>query len=511
MYTEHFGLSETPFSIAPNPHYLYMSQRHQEALAHLKYGVMSDGGFILLTGEVGTGKTTLCRRLLSDLPSDVETAFVINPRVTAGELLASICDEFGISYPASASIKILVDQLLQYLLICHSEGRHAVLIIDEAQNLSRDLLEQLRLLTNLETNERKLLQIILLGQPELLQMLSQEDLRQFSQRITARFHLDGLNRAETHEYIAHRMTVAGGDPAVFPRRSTNQIHRLSAGIPRVINLICDRSLLGAYAANQLSVRPAVVRRAANEVLGPRPAKARWPMTAAAAVLVLAGGTYWLQDLKLSTAEDVTVAPPVDTPTQVVMQGHRSKQAAWHDLFILWGAAFEDRSTPACDLAATIGLRCHRQKADLEDLLALNRPVLTEIDQSYFVVSRINGNEVILIAGDNQQEMKLDQFRAHYTGEVELLWRMPPAYRQPLQLDDTGAAVDWLVVQLAMMAGHQPPLAAGFVYDRQMQDQVMNFQASVGLAPNGIVDALTWIHLNSVEAINIPVLIQDSKG
>ena len=251
MYTEHFGLTEAPFSIAPNPQYLFMSRRHKDALAHLLYGIQSGGGFVLLTGEVGTGKTTLCRCLLEQIPEDVETAFVLNPLAGRGRaLLATICDEFGISYANKASLKKLVDLLNAYLMETHSNHRKAVLIIDEAQNLSFELLEQLRLLTNLETNERKLLQIILLGQPELLEMLEDRQLRQLSQRIVARFHLEALNSSETEAYIVHRLAIAHGEPELFKRSAIKKIYRISAGIPRIINLICDRALLGTYAEHK---------------------------------------------------------------------------------------------------------------------------------------------------------------------------------------------------------------------------------------------------------------------
>ncbi|MBT4616328.1 MAG: AAA family ATPase, partial [Gammaproteobacteria bacterium] len=237
MYTQHFGLTEAPFSIAPNPRYLFMSRRHRDALAHLLFGVQSDGGFVLLTGEVGTGKTTLCRCLLEQIPNDVEIAFVLNPFAGSGRaLLATICSEFGIKYPAKTSLKMLVDRLNTFLMDSHSNHRKAVLIIDEAQNLSYELLEQLRLLTNLETNERKLLQIILLGQPELLEMLEDRSLRQLSQRIIARFHLSALDSNETEAYITHRLAIAHGQPEPFTRSAMKSVYRISTGIPRVINL-----------------------------------------------------------------------------------------------------------------------------------------------------------------------------------------------------------------------------------------------------------------------------------
>jgi len=270
IYNDYFGLRDSPFSIAPNPQYLYMSDRHREALAHLMYGIQGDGAFILLSGEVGTGKTTICRCLLEQIPNQVDTAFILNPKLTAAELLAAACDDLKIDYPENASIKVLTDQINAYLLGAHANNRQTVLIIDEAQNLSIEVLEQLRLLTNLETNQRKLLQIILLGQPELLELLSRPELRQLSQRITARFHLDALNRDEISAYIKHRLVVAGAKGTFFPKPAIDRIYKISQGIPRVINLICDRSLLGAYSEGELQIGPKIVAKAAKEILGTEP-------------------------------------------------------------------------------------------------------------------------------------------------------------------------------------------------------------------------------------------------
>ena len=262
MYNQYFGLRDSPFSIAPNPIFLYMSERHREALAHLLYGVRSQGGFILLTGEVGTGKTTVCRCLLEQLPEDVDVAFIINPKLSVDELLETICDEFHLVYEKNASRKLLVDAINDFLLESHRQNRRTVLIIDEAQNLAVDVLEQLRLLTNLETNERKLLQIILLGQPELQQLLAKQELRQLSQRVTARFHLQALSRAEVAEYVYHRLEVAGCKSELFPQAVINRIYRISEGIPRVINLICDRALLGAYSENKSQVSLSILTKSA---------------------------------------------------------------------------------------------------------------------------------------------------------------------------------------------------------------------------------------------------------
>ncbi|MCZ8095671.1 MAG: AAA family ATPase [Acidovorax sp.] len=275
MYAPFFGLQHPPFSIAPDPRYLFMSERHREALAHLLYGLDAGGGFVLLTGEVGAGKTTVCRCFLEQIPEHCNVAYIFNPKLTVGELLRSICDEFGVPHkpnvPGVETVKDYIDPLNASLLAAHAAGRNTVLIIDEAQNLEADVLEQLRLLTNLETNERKLLQIILIGQPELRTMVARPSLEQLAQRVIARFHLDALSPQETQQYIAHRLAVAGlRGPVPFSRRALRRVHVLSRGIPRRINLLCDRALLGAYAAGQHAVSKAIIERAAREVFGTQP-------------------------------------------------------------------------------------------------------------------------------------------------------------------------------------------------------------------------------------------------
>ncbi|MDZ7842561.1 MAG: AAA family ATPase [Gammaproteobacteria bacterium] len=291
MYASSFGLTEAPFSISPDPRYLYMSRRHQEAMAHLRYGIQESGGFVLLTGEVGTGKTTICRSMLEQLPENVDVALILNPQISHNELLASLCDEIGVSYPDDASPKRLLALLNEKLIETFAAGRRTVLVIDEAQMLSREVLEQVRILTNLETTRQKLLQIILIGQPELADILSRQDLRQLAQRITARYHLEPLTRNETGEYVRYRLGIAGCHRTVFTGGALRRLYRLTQGVPRLINVVCDRAMLGAYSSDRDRVTAAMISRAAGEVFGgvrrPGAAWRRAGGSALAAALVFA--------------------------------------------------------------------------------------------------------------------------------------------------------------------------------------------------------------------------------
>lgn len=268
MYLNYFGLNDNPFSIAPNPDYLYMSPRHKEALAHLTFGLRESGGFVMLTGEVGTGKTTVSRKLLQQLSDNTQVAMILNPTLSAIELLATVCDELGISYdPDKASLKYFTDQILSRLARNHQSGMNTVLLIDEAQHLMPEVLEQLRLLTNLETNREKLLKVVLIGQPELQQLLKRNELRQLAQRITARYHLLPLTAPEVSAYMAHRLDVAQGDISIFSPAAVRTVHRITAGIPRVINLLCDRALTLSFTKQHAVVKKSVLLAAGEQILG----------------------------------------------------------------------------------------------------------------------------------------------------------------------------------------------------------------------------------------------------
>jgi len=331
MYNEYFGFKEAPFSIAPDPRYLYMTAQHRDALAHLVYGLNSEGGCILLTGEVGTGKTTICRCLLEQIPEQANVALVMNPKLNEIELLETICDELNIDYPdADNSVKTYTDRIYEFLIKSNRENEKTVLIIDEAQNLDSKVLEQLRLLTNLETDQRKLLQIIILGQPELLDILARKEMRQLAQRITARFHLQPLSREEVKAYVSHRLAIAGQNIQIFPENSIKLLYKLSNGVPRLINIICDRALLGAYVENQYNVTPRIIRKASKEVFGElknveqqqKNRQLLFPAAAAAglAILVIAVFFYLEQPDPTDHTTEIANEPASDAAPTALVSG-----------------------------------------------------------------------------------------------------------------------------------------------------------------------------------------------
>ncbi len=295
MFQDHFGIEENPFANTPDPQYLFMSPNHKEALAHLVYGVNGQSGFVLLTGEIGIGKTTLCRYLADNMPQGVEFALCVNPRQSEAELLETICDEMNITVHGSRSrVKDLTDSLNAYLLDVNARGGRAVVIIDEAQNLGFDQLEQVRLLTNLETAQRKLLQIILVGQPELKDRIDEPDLVQLSQRITARYHLPPMSIDDVENYIRHRLNVAGLADEIFSPEALNVIRQHARGVPRLINSICERCMLGAYAGGRYRIDGNLAERSAQEVLGHWQPASRAPSVIAvlvAAIVFVAGIAY----------------------------------------------------------------------------------------------------------------------------------------------------------------------------------------------------------------------------
>jgi len=535
MYKEYFGLKELPFSIAPDPRYLYMSDKHREALAHLVYGIQSDGGFVLLTGEVGTGKTTVCRCLLEQVPEKSDIAFILNPKLSVEELLAVLCDELEIQYPeGNTSIKVFVDRINAYLLDAHARGRKTVLIIEESQNLSADVLEQLRLLTNLETNEHKLLQIILLGQPELKEMLLRPELRQLAQRITARYHLESLSKKEVAAYVSHRLGVAGTRSQLFPPATIEKLFRLSGGVPRLINLLCDRALLGAYVQGQDHVDIRTLTKAAQEVLGKTTIqdglfkKMRWVMAGLLllASAALAASFFNHKTQPVETALSKSVKPVMTGPES---QGpdtltwpdslsiHLSKGMAYQTLFKQWNLPYDEKdSGDPCRQVQTHGLRCLTAQGNLNNLLNLNRPaVLTLFDdrgrQFYAALSALHGQTATFVVGTEARTVEVREVEKKWLGDYTLLWRTPPDFRSPLRPGQKGNMVLWLNKQLALIQGRTDQPRKNLLYEGDLIAQLKKFQLSEGLVPDGIVGPQTIIHLNTFTASGEPLLYDKKKG
>jgi len=529
MYTSFFGLNEKPFAITPDPRYLFLSERHAEALAHLIYGIKESGGFIQLTGEVGTGKTTVVRSLLGQIPREADVALILNPRITPAEFLLTICEELQIVVPPGerTSVKTLVDLLNQYLLKAHGDGRRVVLIVDEAQNLSTDVLEQVRLLTNLETATQKLLQIILIGQPELRELLARENLRQLAQRITGRYHLAPLSRTETSGYIRHRLRVAGATTEIFSNAALREVHRLSSGIPRIINVICDRTLLGAFTQDQHRVAAGIVRSAAAEVYGRpfAPPWLGWATGGAVAVTGLAVAFFAWHYLRNPDAEmartgpkTATVSvPAAATPATVVaakpsapklaqlLSDHpnaTSLNAAFARLFALWGVDYEAAAGDACAFAAHQRLECVDQKGSWAELRTFNRPAILFIPATggtthQIVLSSLTDERATIELDGVSHEVSIADLSQYWYGNYVLLWRPVDASAHELALGARGASVRWLRRSLEQLRGlPRSPENTDDVYDEGLVRLVEDFQRDHQLTVDGIAGTQTQIALDT---------------
>jgi len=537
MYAPFFGLSREPFSIAPDPRLLFMSERHREALAHLLYGLGGGGGFVLLTGEIGTGKTTVCRLFLEQVPDTCNVAYIFNPKLTVPELLQSICDEFGISVPQKdllpPTVKDYLDPLNGFLLHAHGQGRNNVLIIDEAQNLSAEVLEQLRLLTNLETSERKLLQIILIGQPELRTMLQRPELEQLAQRVIARYHLDALSEAETAQYIAHRLEVSGRTGALpFDRKALRRIHELSRGIPRRINLLCDRALLGAFAGSQAVVTRAIVDKAAGEVFDqPRREMPLWQRSLAVLGLSVAVAALFVLVARLLPPQAVVaarpaapapapapIAPAPAAPAPVAAASApapapkpppsllRDEEQAWRELAQAW--KFNVQKGDPCESLPAAQVQCFSRNTSLALIRQLDRPAILTLDvasgqPSYALLTGLGADSATLRAGDSEQTVTLVALAARWQGDYATLWRPPPAFAGRLADGQGGPVVQWVAQQLAKADGQGVPPRA--VLDAAMKARVRAFQQAQGLPADGRPGPLTFMQLNRLGGVDEPRL------
>lgn len=483
MYLEYFGFSRFPFTIAPDPDFLYPSGGHQEALAHLHYALTGHGGLICLTGEVGTGKTTLCRAFLHDVPDNVRTAYLFNPQLSAQELLQSLCDELDIRYPADASLRDLYRHLNEGLLAEYAKGHQVICVIDEAQSMPAELLEQIRLLTNLETEKEKLLTLILVGQPELQEILRRYDLRQLNQRITARYHLRHLNLKETADYLSFRLHQAGVDDTLFSGPAIRRLWQASRGVPRIINTLADRALLGAYASEQKQVSVALVKGAEREIFGDpvatgssrrqRPAVVRPLLLGMAALLILAGVAALLLNRQpaLESLLSAAGSPPVQNPVALLSEQQ-------------WGTALAD-----CQQVAIQGADC----------LWVDWPLQQLTDAGAEFVIRVRTPQ------GEQWQTTLPVPGQQYTGQALIFWDSPDGYQQQLiRPGDTSDIVLWVRQQLGMEwhsdwqvvapAGSPAEAPDGRFYDPLLARRIMNFQTRYGLTADRIIGPQTLFYL-----------------
>ncbi len=565
MYAPFFGLTQAPFSIAPDPRFLYMSERHREALAHLLYGLSAGGGFVLLTGEIGAGKTTVCRGFLEQVPPSCTVAYIFNPSLTVGELVRTVCEEFGVPLTAGPggsepTIKAQVDALNRFLLAGHAQGQQAVLVIDEAQSLSVEVLEQLRLLTNLETSERKLLQIILIGQPELRDLLARPELEQLSQRVIARYHLGALSADETPQYIRHRLAVAGPNaPLPFDAAALAALHRISGGVPRRINLLADRALLGAYGHGQHVVTADVVERGAQEVLGTGDGAAAnttplqapdwwqprmvWPMAGVGAVgvlalLLLVGGLLLVKRAppgapvsglaarpaatgslpSAPAAGGLDVARPLQPATSTdVLALLRAAPAdagsAWRDLALRWNVAVGDgepcqlvtQAGLACLTSSTGGLSLVRQLAR-PGVLPLRTPQGATV---YALLVALDAERATLQAGSQRYSLSLADLAQVWRGEFSTLWRTPPGWAAAARDNLEEPAVrQWIAQRLPDPATGAVARAAPGTAElgaAQLRERLRVLQVAQGLPSDAAGLPVTLVQLNRRSGVAEPAL------
>jgi general secretion pathway protein A len=566
MYTQYFGLKENPFALSPDPRYLYLSQRHQDALAHLMYGITGGGGFVQLTGEVGTGKTLMIRAMLQRLPDTVDVALVLYPFLSVREFMIALCDDLRIKRPSEDSLKTLIDTLNAFLLENHAKGRRTVLIVDEAHRLNREVLEQIRLLTNLETTKEKLLQIILVGQPELNTLLARQDMRQLAQRVTARYNLQALLPSETRAYVLHRCQVAGAETPLFNTFALYLVHWLTGGVPRLINILCDRSLLSAYARSKTRVGAGIVRAAAREVETGHRARPRWRFATIllSVVLAMGAGIFGVWQLKpelftrfsganaggsvvgAKSESSATPGAPIqsssDSPNNAVAPGVHAvvppatvrapalaqiladpniptdTDSAFSALFTLWGLDYAQfAGGTGCERAIQAGLRCLFESGTWSNLRQLNRPAIIEIVDDaglrhHLLVVKLTGEDATLQLAGQRYELGQNDVGRLWYGKYLALWNPPEVGERIIRRGMRGAAVAWVRDTLARygLARHSAPTSE--VFDTELEVQVKEFQRRHQLQDDGVVGKMTLVYLSSYSGnASAPVLSSTTQA
>jgi len=571
IYLQHFALKREPFSIVPDPDFLYPSQQHRQAVAHLKYGLDREGGFILLTGEVGTGKTTLTRTMLQRIPAHVRVAYVLNSKLNETDLLASICEELAIKLQKSKNLsfsKICIDALNQDLLASHAKGQKTLIVIEEAQNLSADVLETLRLLSNLETNTHKLLHILLVGQPELLEILGQKQLRQLNQRVVSRFHLLPLDQSELSNYINHRLHHAGAAGPIFDQGCIKVLFRLTKGVPRLINLICHQSLLAAYSLGDKSVSPALVKDASVEILSGldngKPNTSNKPLIVVLLLVLMMVSVFML--LPRSTLDSLGFLVAIDKPNaeivtskaeniiskgtgptaedvmekdnellvvddlvadsveqsatlsfiveeSIIDSGFTETSNPLVNLLAVWSIASSEVYSPEAfaGIATTFGLQSEKVTPATPWMLsAIDRPGIVVLNENggllkSYLLTYIDEDSVTLRIKDGEIDLDLDQFKDRWTGSFLYLWRPHKEFDLLMHGDTDKLAMSWLQEKLSMDDEGIEKVITGGRYTEAVKDQVVGFQRRHGLKADGIVGRQTLMRLNELFDDEIPRL------
>ncbi len=500
MFEKYFGLTENPFNLTPDPKYLYFSEVHKEALSHLKYGIDEKKGFILITGEVGAGKTTLCRVLLTTLPETIKTALILNPALSDIELLQTINQEFGIN-STSTSKKALLDELYGFLLDVRSKNKNAVLIIDECQNLSPDVLEQIRMISNLETEKEKLIQIVLIGQPELKSMLSTPSLKQISDRITVRYHMGLLSKPDTRNYIKHRLIVSGSHGDInFSRAALNRIFKFSGGLPRRINAACERSLLIAFTKGTNTISGSIAYQAIKEITGNYPGSSYLKKALAGAVIaaVIAGLLFFWQPILSLIEETNGMAKNNEHISQNLQPADRISNPFCHD------CVMKDYRT------ALDALKLLPENAETNSVLnlfppfallkSISKPFVASVWGGYCIVERINGNDAELIKKDMSRiNIPIKSFSEIYQGHVVIIYKRNTV-KETFGIASTGESVKKIQEKLKDLG--YISIDPNGIYGIETSEGIEKLQETCGLAKDGIAGTETLALINILEGKKI---------